>query len=224
MAGPLQLYYGGTFDPFHLGHLAIARIARDALQVPVHLLPAADPPHRPPPGASAVQRARMLELAIAGEPGMRIDLRELERARRQPGRPSWTVDTLRELRVASAPGQSIAWLIGADSLIGLGDWHESEALLGLTHLVVAERPGSEIEARLPPPLARRLQDAWAAGAEDLLQQPAGRVWRLRQPLHEESASEVRHAIANDEDWRRLVPLPVADYIVAQRLYGYRTQP
>jgi len=91
----LRIYYGGTFDPVHLGHLAIARAARDQLQVAVRLLPAADPPHRAAPGADAAQRLAMLALAVGDEPGLLLDRHELDRAERQPGVPSYTVDTLR---------------------------------------------------------------------------------------------------------------------------------
>ena len=80
----LHVFYGGTFDPVHNGHLAIACAARDALGVDIHLLPAADPPHRPPPGASASDRAEMVRLGIDGLPGLLLDLRELG-ARAAPG-------------------------------------------------------------------------------------------------------------------------------------------
>ncbi|WP_157722848.1 nicotinate-nucleotide adenylyltransferase, partial [Stenotrophomonas pictorum] len=145
----LWLLYGGTFDPVHNGHLAIARCARDELASPVRLMPAADPPHRAPPGADAAQRAAMLELAIAGEPGLSVDLRELVRAKEHPGVPSWTVDTLRQLRAQIGASQPVALLIGADSLLGLPEWHEWERLLELAHLVVADRPGSPLEGGLP---------------------------------------------------------------------------
>ena len=111
------------------------------------MLPAADPPHRAVPGATADQRFTMLSLAIGDEPGLLLDHRELDRAMRFPGRPSYTVDTLRELRGELGPSRPLAWLVGADSLLGLTRWHEWEALFGLAHFVVAERPGSPFRPR-----------------------------------------------------------------------------
>lgn len=217
--GALLLCYGGTFDPFHAGHLAIARAARDELGVPVHLLPAADPPHRPAPGADAAQRARMLALAIEGEAGLQLDLRELRRAA-QSDRPSYTVDTLRELRAECGPRRPIAWLLGADSFAALPQWHQWESLLDLAHLVIADRPGSPLEAGLPPALAARVHGHWADAATLLSQRPAGCLWRLRQPLRGESASQVRALIAAGADWRGQVPPAVAAFIAAEGLYGY----
>ena len=215
----LHLYYGGTFDPVHCGHLAIACAARDQLQVPVHLLPAADPPHRAPPGADAQQRARMLAVAIADMPGLLLDRRELDRAARQPGVPSYSVDTLRELRAVLGPQTPLAWLVGADSLLGLPGWHQWEALFGLAHFIVADRPGSPLEQDLPATLAAALRGRWATDAADLLAAPCGRVLRLQAPLREESASAVRQRIAAGGDWRSLLPGAVADYIADRGLYG-----
>jgi nicotinate-nucleotide adenylyltransferase len=174
----LWVLYGGTFDPVHNGHLAIARCARDELATTIWLMPAADPPHRAPPGADATQRAAMLELALADEAGLSVDLRELVRAKEQPGVPSWTVDTLRQLRAQIGASRPVALLIGADSLLGLPDWHEWERLLELAHLVVADRPGSLLEGDLPPLLADRLQGAWADSVAQLRTAAGGRVLRL----------------------------------------------
>lgn len=215
----LRLFYGGTFDPIHNGHLAIARRARDELGIPVRLMPAADPPHRPPPGANARQRARMLERAVAGEPGLLLDRRELYRAERQPGVPSWTIDTLRDIRAEVGGQAPVALLMGADSLLGLPTWHQWEHLLEMTHIVVAERPGNTLDGQLPAVLEQHLRPAWADLPAALAQRPAGRVWRLHQPLQAESATAVRTLIASGGDWRPLLPPAVADYIAAHGLYG-----
>lgn len=217
----LQVYYGGTFDPVHLGHLAIARAAHDELQATVHLVPAADPPHRPAPGATAQQRSWMLRCALADAPGLRLDLRELERAARHPGVPSYSVDTLEALRAEHGQAQPLAWLIGADSLLSLASWHRWQDLFSLAHFVVAERPGSALPDRLEGTLGQVLEGRWTEQVHDLRSAPAGRIFRLRQPLRPESASEVRQAVASGAPWRHLVPPAVADYIQAQQLYGVR---
>ncbi|MBH1569405.1 nicotinate-nucleotide adenylyltransferase [Stenotrophomonas maltophilia] len=214
----LRIYYGGTFDPVHLGHLAIARAARDELQVAVRMLPAADPPHRAVPGATADQRFTMLSLAIGDEPGLLLDHRELDRAIRFPGRPSYTVDTLRELRGELGPSRPLAWLVGADSLLGLTRWHEWEALFGLAHFVVAERPGSPLQASVDGELGRALEGRWADNEQALFASPAGRSLRLHLPLREESARAVRAQIAAGGPWRALLPPAVADYVAAHGLY------
>lgn len=209
----LKLFYGGTFDPVHNGHLAIARAARDELDCTVRLMPAADPPHRAPPGADAGQRARMLELAIGDEPGLVVDRRELERDGR-----SYTIDTLRELRAEMGPDAPIALLIGADSFIGLPSWREWEALFDLAHFVVAPRPGSPLDGQLPPELAAVVAGRWAGSPGVLEGLPAGRLFLLDQPLQPESASEVRHRIAHGQAWLELVPAAVAGFILGHGLY------
>lgn len=215
----LRVYYGGTFDPVHLGHLAIARAARDALHVAVRLLPAADPPHRPAPGASALQRCMMLQLAIGEEPGLLLDRREVLRAERQPGVPSYTVETLRELRAELGPSRPLAWLLGADSLLALASWHQWQALFELTHFIVAERPGSPLPGHVEGPLGHALQGRFTQDIHALSGRPAGRVLRMQQPLRGESASQVRSRIAAGGAWRGLLPPAVADYVSAQKLYS-----
>lgn len=216
----LRLCYGGTFDPIHDGHLAVARAARDAFDAPVWLIPAADPPHRAAPGANAEQRAEMIALAIADIPGLRLDLREIERARTLD-RPSYTYDTLLELRRAFGPTRPLAWLVGADSFIGLPTWHRWREIGELAHLVIAERPGSALDAALPDELGAWARSRWASDADQLRQHPAGCLWRLHQPLRAESASQVREEIAGHGAWQALVPAAVARYIQARQLYASR---
>lgn len=213
-AGTLHVFYGGTFDPVHNGHLAIACAARDALATDIHLLPAADPPHRPPPGASARDRAEMVRLGIDGIPGLVLDLRELQRDGR-----SWSIDTLRALRAQLGPGAPIAWLVGADSFRDLPTWKDWRSLFGLTHFVVAERAGFPIGGDANEPLQRALDGRWITDPAALRAAPAGRVLSLHQTLYAHSATRIRECIAAELDWRPLVPPTVADYIVQHHLYG-----
>jgi nicotinate-nucleotide adenylyltransferase len=209
----LRLFYGGTFDPVHEGHLAIARAAHATLGVPVALLPAADPPHRVPPGASAVDRVAMLELALVGETGLELDCRELEREG-----PSWTVDTLLALRRELGDTAPLSLLVGADSFLGLPTWRRWRELFGLAHFVVAGRPGNPLDG-LTAELAEAVDGRLADNPDSLRQQPAGRVLFLHQPLYVHSASVIRRRIAEGLPWRHLLSPRVADYILARGLYG-----
>lgn len=213
----LNLFYGGTFDPVHNGHMAIAKAARDELGAVVRLMPAADPPHRAAPGATAEQRAAMLDLA-ADEPGLRVDRRELQRAQAQPGSRSFTIDTLRELREELGDHASIALLIGADSLVGLPTWRDWRRLSDYAHFIVAERLGSPLDGAMPEELARFIEGRWLPSPGKLTEMPAGGLFRLKHPLQMESASEIRRRMAAGQAWRHMVPPPVADYIAENRLY------
>lgn len=206
------LAFGGTFDPIHAGHLAVARAVRDAFGAEVRLLPAADPPHRPPPGASAEARADMVALAIAGEPGLVLDRRELER----PG-PSWTVDSLAGLRAERGPLAPLAWVLGADAFRGLPAWHQWTRLLHLAHLVVVTRPGHPLEP-LPEALAAAVAGRWAEQPADLARAPAGRLYRLPLAPHPASASELRRRLAAGAETGDWLPPAVLSYILRHGLY------
>ncbi len=209
----LRVLYGGTFDPVHAGHLAVADAAAACLRCPIWLLPAGDPPLRPTPGADALQRAAMLDLAIAGHPDLGVDRRELQR----PG-PSYSVETLAQVRTEIGLGAPLAWLLGADALHGLPHWHRWRDLPGLAHLIVAARPGYPL-AGLDPELQDLLVGRRVADPRALLDAPAGWVFRLDLPLRQEAASEMRAAIRAGRRWEDRTPPAVAAYIHAHGLYG-----
>ena len=214
----LEILYGGSFDPVHDGHLAVARNARDAVAAQVRLMPAADPPHKGPLHADARQRLAMLELAIDGEAGLGIEACELDR-----DGPSYTIDTLRFLRAQRVGERPLAILVGADSFLSLPTWKEWRSLFDLAHVVVAERGGSGFDpSMLPDALAEAVAGRWARSADELHGVASGLVLGLDQPLRPESASEVRRRIASGGDWRALVPPSVAGYIAGHRLYGAGT--
>ena len=210
----LEILDGGSFDPVHNGHIAVARSARDALAAEVRLMPAADPPHKGALHADARQRLAMLQLAIDGERGLGIEACELGRHG-----PSYTVDTLRFLRAGRVGRRPLAILIGADSFLALPSWKEWHSLFELAHVIVAERDGSGLGVALPEPLAAAVAGRWTRAADALHGAAGGLVLRLCQPLRPESASEVRRRIAAGADWRGLLPAAVADYIARHRLYG-----
>ena len=210
----LTIWYGGTFDPVHCGHLAIARAAADLAGAPVTLAPAADPPHRAATGADAAQRAHMLDLAVAGDPRLGVDRRELLR----PG-PSWTVDTLDALRVELGDAAPLALLLGADSFRSLPTWHAWLRLPQLAHFIVAGRVAGGGLDDLPAALAAMAAGRWARDPDELARAAAGRLYALDQPLRAESASAVRRAIAaGDPAWHAWVPAPVAAFIESAGLY------
>lgn len=203
----LRICFGGTFDPVHDGHIAIARYAREICRADVAFIPSADPPHRQKPLATARQRADMLQLAIDGMPGFYTDLRELQR-----DKPSYTVDTLRGIRSEIGMQKPLAWLIGADAFSQLHTWHEWQELFELAHFVVAVRPGYSM---LSPnfSILERLCDRPA----QLTQIPAGLVFSLECPLRSESASDIRRALAAGQPPAGLNPA-VQAYIQKHGLY------
>jgi nicotinate-nucleotide adenylyltransferase len=209
----LRSLYGGTFDPVHAGHLAVAAIARDVFSAEVALIPAADPPHRPDTAASAAQRAHMLRLALQGLRGCSVDERELRR-----DGPSYTIDTLREVRAEIGDCTALAWLVGADAFRALASWRHWRELFALAHFIVAVRPGHDVGA-LDEPLQSACEERWTAQAGALDQTAAGLLFRLALPLRPESASAIRAALAQgSRDHDHWLPPAVAAYIRAQGLY------
>lgn len=202
--------FGGTFDPIHYGHLRPAQEAMQQLALAeLRFIPAAHPPHRPPPQASAAQRLAMVELAIRGLPGTRVDDRELQR-----GGLSYTVLTLESLR-AELGKTPLCLLIGADQLRSFESWHRWREIPELAHLVVLNRPGATAGV-LP---------GWARGREcadlHILQQaPAGRLAFLSVSPQDISATRIRAALAREESVQGLLPEAVLDYIRTNQVYGH----
>lgn len=216
----LRVYYGGTFDPVHAGHLSVAREVRDALGAQVFLVPAADPPHKDITHADADARARMLDIAVAGEPGLKVDRRELRREG-----PSYTVDTLRELRAEVGPDVPLVWLIGGDSLVRLHTWNRWRELFELGHVLAVARPGSHLEPAAVAALAPEVEAEIGPRrrpATDLNSGAAGgfAVFPLRRE-RPESSTELRKRIAAGEPWEDGVPAAVAEFIRRRALYPVR---
>ncbi len=210
MQAPIGLF-GGTFDPVHHGHLRLAVELRERLELAeLRLIPCHVPALRGAPGASPAQRLEMLRLATAGEPGLVIDGRELAR----PG-PSYTIDTLIELRAELGPERSLVWVLGIDALAGLPRWQRWRELTERAHLCVLSRPG----AKLPDdPALEAFLAGHRAGAAVVRERPAGGICFQPASRLEISATAIRDALAGGRSARYWLPDAVLDYIRAQGLY------
>jgi len=187
--------FGGTFDPPHLGHLAIAEWARTQLELErVVFIPAGTPPHKRRRELSGARhRVAMTRLAVRGQPAFTVSTLEVRR-----GGPSFTVDTLRQVQRRFARAQ-LYLVLGADSLDDFSNWHAPREILKLATLVVAARPGAGRRAGLRGVPRRRL------------------VW-LDNPVLALSSSAIRARARAGRSIRYLVPDAVARYIARHRLY------
>ncbi|MDV3237555.1 MAG: nicotinate-nucleotide adenylyltransferase [Gammaproteobacteria bacterium] len=203
--------FGGTFDPIHFGHLRCAwEIAEQLALREVRMLPARVPPHRDQPVASADQRRRLLELALAGQTLLRLDTRELER-----DGPSYMVDTLSSLR-GEVNDEPLCLILGQDAFNGLDTWHRWEAIPGLAHLVVITRPGSALADS--GPVRALVERCGVESADELRARPAGAVlFRTVTPLAI-SASGIRDLLAEGRSPRYLLPDAVLDCVQREGLY------
>jgi nicotinate-nucleotide adenylyltransferase len=202
---------GGTFDPIHHGHLRLAIEMAEALDLDeVRLVPLYLPPHREPPTAPPALRLRMLDAAVADTPPLRVDDRELQRAR-----VSYTVETLAELR-GDLPGRPLCLILGMDAFAGLEDWRRWREIIGLAHLAVAKRPGSALSPSSP------IQDVidrhGATDPSDVHRREAGCLLIRDVPALDISASAIRARIAAGRSPRHLLPDAVLELIERNSLY------
>lgn len=196
---------GGTFDPVHCGHLALARSARSFLQLEQLLLvPAKLPPHRDTPHATEQQRLQMLQLAVADEQGLVVD--DMELRRQGPSYSLLSVLQLQERLPATLPLLVLGW----DSFVSLSSWHRWQELVSRSAFLVFARAGHQQE--LPAVLAGSLQPAEFPGRP-------GQYCCRRDPLPDVSSTAVRQRLASNQPVDTMLPPAVVEYIHAEGLYG-----
>ena len=208
---------GGTFNPVHYGHLRIAEELGDALDLDeVRLMPANLPPLRTAPGVPGRERLHMVRLAIAGNPRLIADEREVAKTSL-----CYTVDTLAELRAEFGAQRPICLMLGADAFARLHRWHRWHDLFELAHFAVAERGGhaSIATAPLDPALAAELRARRVSEVGMLAAQPAGAIYLAPTSVLQISATRIRGLISHGSSARYLLPPAVLDYIQTHGIYG-----
>lgn len=202
---------GGMFDPIHLGHLRSAVELREGLDLQaVWLIPCKLPPHRGLPMASAEHRLNMVKLAVGGEPGLKVDEREMQR-----DGPSYSVDTLQSIR-GERPNQSLCLIVGQDAFNGFSTWHRWKDIFDLAHVIVLSRPGGE--KRWSRELETEVDLRRTESPVSLRDKSSGSVlfWPVT-PLGV-SSTQLRELLARRRSIRFLVPDAVCGYIEQHQLY------
>jgi nicotinate-nucleotide adenylyltransferase len=209
---------GGSFDPVHNGHLALAALFDELLHPDqLRVIPAGNPWQRAHGlKATAAQRIDMIRLAFA-EAGLpvTIDRQEIERTS-----ATYTIDTLRQIRAEVGPDVALVFLMGADQLQHLDSWHDWRGLFALAHFGVAARPGyslTELPAAVQAEITPRL-----GSAAELRGAPAGRVLLAPELAVDVSATRIRAALARPDATNSVANSPVGggvlDYIQQHHLY------
>ncbi|XOZ33533.1 nicotinate-nucleotide adenylyltransferase [Halomonadaceae bacterium KBTZ08] len=212
----LHVMLGGTFDPVHNGHLRMAVELHERLDgACIRLMPCHRPPHRDQPGADGATRLGMLRDAVAEEPGLLVDGRELEQ-----DRVSYTGETLRQLRRELGDQTPLAMVVGTDAFNDFDQWREWMQLPDLAHIIVVKRPGFPLAPSAP--VAAMVEQRRARNAYELQRHGGGCVHVMELPLLEIAATQVRSRAAAGRSIRYLVPDAVWRTIRDQELYRLET--
>ncbi|CUS33215.1 nicotinate-nucleotide adenylyltransferase [Candidatus Nitrospira nitrificans] len=213
---------GGSFNPIHHGHLAIARHVQERLRLSqVLFIPTGDPPHKRDGAlASANVRLEMVRLAIADDPLFTVSDIEMQRKGK-----SYSIDTIRAVRQQYGPSTELFFIIGLDAFLDFPTWREPQELLRICRFVVVPRPGQSFRALaemslLPPldPESLTELDTGALNRLDIAVPSASGVTCLAVPPCSTSASEIRRRVRNGLPLVNMLPPLVESYILRHSLY------
>jgi nicotinate-nucleotide adenylyltransferase len=216
--------FGGTFDPIHRGHLKVARAAADRFRLgQVWFVPADIPPHKQElPITSYFHRYSMVALALADEPDFLASLLEAPNPEaHMERRPSYTIDTIRQVKAGLRNRDRLLFLIGIDAFRDIAKWHKADELLRECDFVVAARPGYSLDKLvqwLPREIRPASKELRELGQEEALRRHGMRLHLLPETHEDVSATQIRSALRNGKALKKFVPEAVAEYIRKEELY------
>ena len=215
MSVDCTVLFGGSFDPVHTGHVAIAEYFCNLFETRMlRLIPAGNPWQKSALHATAKQRIEMLDLAFeASLLSVTIDRQETERAGY-----SFTIETLRSIRNEVGNAASLVFILGADQLLNLNTWHEWKQLFESAHIAVASRPGFVLDSSTIPAEVHDIFFNRIASPEKIRNTPYGQTCLAEDLLFDISASKIRKNVQHSDAYHPLVSDKVLDYIVANNLY------
>lgn len=203
---------GGTFDPIHMGHLRMAVELHDALSLAkVHVIPCLKPVHRKLPVASAEHRMEMVKCAVANEPTLIADNREIRRKG-----PSYMIDTLLDMR-KEMPNTPLCLLVGIDAFLGFASWHRYNDMLDVAHIVIAHRPQYQLPAT--GVIADLVKHKRQTDTSYIHHHLAGGLLLWPITALDISATDIRKQIAMGKNPRYLLPDNVYQYIKQHGVYN-----
>jgi nicotinate-nucleotide adenylyltransferase len=204
--------FGGTFNPIHNGHIALAQSVVDTLHCSqIRFIPAAIPPHKAIPAVTAQHRANMVQLAIADHPQFILDTCELDRQG-----PSYTIETLHLLR-HRLPEHALCLIMGQDSYLQLPTWHRWQELLDYCHLLIVHRADIAHTLQLHAAHQNKLVDIAQAAAQ-FAAQTHGLISYLPLTPPDVSSTRIRAQLAQGDTRIAGVPEKVLYYIKENHLY------
>ena len=207
---------GGTFNPIHYGHLQLALAVKNALQLEkVFLMPSYIPVHRQMPRVSLIHRVAMLQLALNSDSRFKsnlvIDNREILR-----NTPSYTIDTLKEVRADVGANTPIYFIMGMDSLMTLNTWHNWQDFITLGNLIISYRP--LINLSLPESISQYCAKYSSKNFVDMRHSIQGKILISELINHDISSTRIREYIYNHRPMHDILPAAVASYIRENGLY------
>lgn len=207
-----MIVFGGSFDPVHLGHIAVAEHIAKQCESTVRLMPCYQSPTKTQRASSSEDRLLMLHLATLACPNLVIDTRELAAER-----PTYTIDTMQQLRAEITEEQSLIFVMGMDSLVGLDQWKSWQELLTICHFYVVNRPGFSLEQN--PAVQANIDGYLTQDENTLLESPSGKIFLDPSLALKVSSSAIRATIKDHQAVDQSVLHPeVLHFIQQQKLY------